>query len=165
VSAPWQALADALRNEIFEYGRLLQLFEEQQRLLFARDPLGVWRTSDGITAQVALLEQCRQRRGQASAEFAAAQGRPTDATVQSLLELVTEEARPLLRALVADVNHSVARVRRIARHNRLFLVRTIECHQEWLRRLHPGALTHTYAPSGRLALSPARRQTALVAEG
>jgi len=165
MSAPWQALADALRSEVSEYGRLLQLFEEQQRLLFARDPLGVWRTSDGIAAQVTVLEECRRRRSQASADFASAQGQPADATVRALLTVVADDARPLLRALVADVNQAVGRVRRIARHNRLFLIRTIECHQEWLRRLHPGALTHTYAPNGRLALTPVRRQTALVAEG
>ena len=46
----WETLADALRNELQEYGELLNLFDKQQAAILKRDPDTVLVLNDSITA-------------------------------------------------------------------------------------------------------------------
>ncbi|MBL9216769.1 MAG: flagellar protein FlgN [Opitutaceae bacterium] len=165
MSLVWQNLADALRAEIAEYGALLHLFSEQQRLLFARDADGVLRLSTEIEGQVAALHDCRHRREQAGVAYARAHGHPAGATLRSLLPSIDAEARPLLEALITEVNRLVHRTRRITRHNQALLARAVETHQELLRILRPGAFSPTYAPNGRVAAAGPRPASSLQAAG
>jgi flagellar biosynthesis/type III secretory pathway chaperone len=165
MSAFWKGMADSLRAELGEYGSLFRLFEEQQALLFKRDAAGVLRVTNAIDEQVEVLLRCRQCREKATGEFARAHGMPESSTLRSLVPLVLDEARPLLQALVGELNQIVARTRRITRHNRLFLIRTIDTHQELLRRLRPGSFTKIYSPDGRVTVAPLQRAAAFAAEG
>ena len=165
MSAFWKGMADGLRSELTEYGHLLRLFEEQQALLFKRDAAGVVRVTNAIDEQVVVVKNCRFERDRASGEFARAHGMPEMSPVRALLPLVLDEARPLLQALVSDLSKIIGRTRRIARHNRLFLIRTIETHQELLRRFRPGSFTKVYSPDGRVTLAPLHRAAAFAAEG
>jgi flagellar biosynthesis/type III secretory pathway chaperone len=149
----WQDLADHLRAEAAEYGRLLGLFEEQQKLLFQRDPQSVLMLGRAIQDQTAILESLRRKRERAVSEFAAGHGRPASATLRSLLDLVPEAAQPLWEALIDEINHLIHRVRRSSRLNYRLLGSVVECHQELLRRLRPDAFTKTYAPDGRVSLA------------
>jgi flagellar biosynthesis/type III secretory pathway chaperone len=133
--------------------------------LLRREAAGVLRVTNEIDAQVKVVTQSRKEREMATGEFARARGLPETATVRSLLEHVPSEARPLLEALVAELNHLVRRVRRISRHNRLFLIRTIETHQELLRRIRPGSFSKIYSPAGCVTVAPLRRAAAFAAEG
>jgi flagellar biosynthesis/type III secretory pathway chaperone len=151
----WQNIADCLRAELSEYGSLLQLFEQQQQLLFSRNADGVLRLSGEIEAQVNRLHDCRARREQAAMEFAVSHGHPPGATLRSMLPSVPADARPLVEALINEVNHLIHRTRRITRHNHALLARAVETHQEFLRIVRPDAFTHTYAANGRM--SPALR--------
>lgn len=161
----WQPIVECLRSEVTEYGRLIQLFEEQQALLFKRDAGGVLRVTGEIDEQADVLMDSRQKREAAAGVFARGKGLSGPPTLGAILPHITEEARPLLRALVSDVNRAAGRLRRVSRHNRLFLLRTIENNQELLRRLRPGSFTKVYSPSGNVMLSPARREAAFAAEG
>jgi hypothetical protein len=158
-------MADGLRNELTEYGHLLCLFEEQQALLFKRDAAGVVRVTNSIDEQVVVVKNCRFDRDRAAGEFARAHGMPEASPVRALIPLVLDEARPLLQALISDLSQIIGRTRRIARHNRLFLIRTIETHQELLRRFRPGSFTKVYAPDGRVTLAPLHRAATFAAEG
>jgi len=152
----WETVADNLRTEIAEYGRLLCLFEEQRNLIRGADPEGVLEMSHAIQAQVELLDQCRCNRERVVAGFAAGLGKPESSTLRSLLPLIAPAARPLIEALIADVNLLVHRVRRDGRQNHRLLAFTVECHQEVLRRLRPDAFTKTYAHDGRVSVSALR---------
>ena len=152
----WEPIAESLRAEISEYGRLLKLFEEQRTLIREADPEGVLRASNAIQVQVGVLDQCRHSREQAVESFATALGRPANATLRSLLPLIAQEARPLFEALIAEVNLLIHRVRRDGRQNHRLLACTVECHQEVLRRLRPEAFTKTYAPDGRVSVASVR---------
>ena len=149
----WQNIADSLRLELAEYGALLGLFEQQQQSLFARDPEAVLRFSGEIEAQTRILHDCRLCREQATAALAKAHGQPASSTLRSLLPNVEADARPLLEALVNEVNRLLHRVRRISRHNHTLIARTLELHQDLLRQLRPDAFTKTYAPDGRVSLA------------
>ena len=153
----WQDLADCLRSEAAEYGRLLGLFEEQQKLLFQRDPQSVLMLGRAIQDQTKVLEVLRRQRERAVCAFAEGNGRPASATLRSLLDLIPAAARPLWEALIGEINHLIHRVRRSSRLNHRLLGSVVECHQELLRRLRPDAFTKTYAPDGRVSLAGLRR--------
>lgn len=162
----WQVIAESLRAEIAEFGGLLRLFEQQQQALFARDPETVLRLSAEIEAQARALNDCRQRREQLVADYAVGLDQPATATLRSLLPFVDADARPLLDALINEVNRLIHRVRRLTRQNHTLLARTIESHQETLRALRPDAFVQTYTAGGRKAIvTNARPATALQAAG
>jgi flagellar biosynthesis/type III secretory pathway chaperone len=166
MNEPWTIIAESLRSEIAGFGGLLNLFEQQQQSLFARDTDGVLRLSGEIEAHTRLMQDFRQRREQIVSEFALANGQSARATLRSLLPFITAEARPLIEALIDEVNVLIHRVRRLTRQNHTLLARTVESHQELMRTLRPDAFQHTYSAAGRKTLkSNARATGALQAAG
>jgi flagellar biosynthesis/type III secretory pathway chaperone len=166
MNEPWTIIAESLRNEIAGFGGLLNLFEQQQHALFARDTDGVLRLSGEIEAHTRLMQEHRLRREQIVSEFALANAQPARATLRSLLPFVAAEARPLIEALIAEVNVLIHRVRRLTRQNHSLLARTVESHQELMRTLRPDAFQHTYSASGLKTLKTnARAAGALQAAG
>ncbi len=161
----WQSIAECLRQELAEYGELLRLFEQQQESLFKRDPDGVLRLGGEIEDQAHILQDTRGRREQTVSSFAKSHGLPETSTLRSLLPHIEAAARPLLEALVNEINHLLHRVRRTSRHNHELLSRTLEMHSETLRQLRPDAFSHTYSPDGRVSLSAVRSAPALRAAG
>lgn len=151
----WQLIAECLRQELVEYGALLRLFEQQQEALFKRDADGVLRLGGEIEAQAHILQDSRRLREQNVSTFATGFGLPENATLRALLPHVESDARPLLEALINEINHLLHRVRRTSRHNHTLLSRTLELHQETLRQLRPDAFTSTYAPTGRVSMAHA----------
>lgn len=164
-SATWQQIADCLRTELAEYGALLALFEEQQKNLFDRNAGEVLRLAHAIEAQAHTLHTCRRQREQEVARFALTHAQPANATLRSLLPHCEPAARPLLEALIDEVNHLLHRVRRVSRHNHTLLSRTVELHQETLRLARPDAFTQTYSPNGRVTLGSVQATPALQAAG
>ncbi len=166
MNEPWTVIADSLRTEIAGFGGLLNLFEQQQQSLFIRDTDTVLRLSTEIEAHTRQMQQLRQHREQVVADFALAHDQPATATLRSLLPFIEVAARPLLEALIADVNRLIHRVRRLTRQNHQLLARTVESHQELMRTLRPDAFLQTYSAAGRKTLtSNARAATALQAAG
>ena len=165
MTTSWENIVEVLRSEIAEYGGLLGLFEQQQRCLFRRDADTVLQLSAEIELQVRTADEVRRRRERIVAAFAAAHNYPADATLRSLLPFMLIEVRPLIEALMAEVNRLIHRIRRATRHNHLLLTRVVETHQEILRHLRPDAYTKTYTPDGRVCLAGTRPTPALQAAG
>lgn len=161
----WKNIAECLRQELADYGGLLSLFEEQQRSLFERNADSVLRLGTQIEEQARSLADCRTRREQAVAAFASQNGRPTTSSLRTLLPLIEADARPLLEALVDEVNRLLYRVRRTSRHNHSLLSRAVGMQQELLQQLRPQAFTKTYSPSGRLSVAAAEAASTLRAAG
>lgn len=159
MNEPWNNIAESLRDEIAGFGGLLNLFEQQQQRLFARDTDGVLRLSSEIEEHTRLMQEQRSRREQIVADFAVAHDQPARATLRSLLPFFAAEARPLLEALIAEVNVLIHRVRRMTRQNHTLLARTIESQQELMRSLRPDAFVHTYSASGQKSLTANTRAT------
>ena len=165
MNKPWEPIAECLRNEAAEYGRLLSLFSDQQSLIFKRDPERVLKLAHAIQAQVDVLDRARAEREARVRAFATAHGQPPAATLRALLVWVAPEAKPLFEALITEVNLLIHRVRRSSRLNHRLLGSMVECHQEVLRRLRPDAFTVTYAPNGRLAVGTPRRAPTIQTAG
>ena len=149
----WNEIADLLRQELAEYGGLLHAFEQQEGAVLAADPERVLRLNADIESQVIVLKDCRTRREEAVAGFAAACGQPRSTTLRALLPRFPAEVQPLLEALIKEVNVLIHRVRRVSRHNQILLARAVETHQQALRTLRPEAFTETYSAKGRTSLS------------
>lgn len=165
MSTPWEFIAERLREELADYGGLLRLFEEQQLALFNRDADCVLRLADDIEAHARTLSESRMRREQAVASFASENGRPLNSSLRSMLPLIEADARPLLEALIAEVNHLLHRVRRTSRHNHTMLSRAVEMDQETLQQLRPNAFTKTYSYEGRVSVAAAHPAGSLRAAG
>ena len=161
----WESIADALRAELAEYGGLLHRFEAQQQSLLARDSAAVLQLSTEIEAQTRLAADRREQRERLVASFALGHGQPANATLRALLPLIEDVARPLLEALIAEVNVLLHRVRRANRHNHALLARTVEMHQEMLQQLRPTAFTKTYAPDGRVSVATGTAASSLRVAG
>jgi flagellar biosynthesis/type III secretory pathway chaperone len=165
ITTHWEFIAECLRQELADYGGLLHLFEAQQRSLFDRNPDAVLGYAAEIERQALTLAHCRTRREEAVAAFAVAHDRPSTSTLRALLPLIEAEARPLLEALINEVNALLHRVRRMSRHNHTLLSRAVEVHHETLAQLRPQAFTQTYSPAGRLSIAATRPPATLRAAG
>jgi flagellar biosynthesis/type III secretory pathway chaperone len=151
----WELIAHSLRDELQEYGGLLGLFEEQQAALFRRDAGGVLSLVHAIEEQARQASVKRVKREDLVREFALNQGRPPGSTLRSLVTLFPSEVRPMMEALIDEVNRLIHRSRKFAQQNVLLLQRAIEMHQEALRTLRPEAFTKTYSPRGQVSVAPA----------
>lgn len=149
----WQTIAECLRAELVEYGELLRLFEVQQISIFNREADDVLRYSGEIEAQAHRVGEVRAQREVTVSEFATSNGQPSTTSLRAMLPLIEPDARPLLEALINEVNTLLHRVRRTSRHNHSLLARTVEMHQETLQQLRPHAFTKTYSAGGRLAVA------------
>jgi hypothetical protein len=113
----WEPLAQYLRAELADYGGLLRLFDAQQRSRFNHDAEAVLRFASEIEVQARMLVDSRHRREQAVAAFAKRNCRPTTSSLRAMLPLIESDARPLLEALISEINLLLRRVRRASRHH------------------------------------------------
>ena len=165
MSTHWEFIAECLRAELADYGGLLHLFETQQRALFDRDAATVLRLAGEIEAHAHTLADTRRRREHAVAGFATEHSRPATTSLRAMLPLIEADARPLLEALISEVNLLLHRVRRTSRHNHSLLSRAVEVHQETIQLLRPNAFTKTYSPAGRVSVAATQAATTLCAAG
>ncbi len=149
----WEIIVEHLRAELQGYGGLLQLFAEQQDNLLRGDPDAVLSYAHEIEAQVRVAADLRDRRESCVRHFAESRGHAPDSTLRQLLPLFAEEVRPLLGALIDEINHLIRRVRQGVRRNHQILSRAVQMHQETLRVLRPAAFVKTYSPSGAVTVA------------
>jgi flagellar biosynthesis/type III secretory pathway chaperone len=151
VSTTWEYIIDALRNEMQEYGALLGLFEDQQANLLRRDATAVITITASIEEQVRTTQRCRDLREQALSQFAIEHERPATSSLRQLLPFFTPEVRPMLEAILTEINHLIHRLRRRARHNQMMLSRSVEAYEEAIRTLRPEIFAKTYSARGALS--------------
>ncbi|CAM2826466.1 flagellar protein FlgN [Rariglobus hedericola] len=148
----WEILVENLRSELQAYGGLLQLFTEQQDNLLRGDPDAVLSYAHEIEAQVRVTAELRDRREDAVQHFAESKKQPATSTLRQLLSLFPDEVRPLLSALIDEINHLIRRVRNGVKRNHQMIHRAMEIHQDTLRALRPAAFTRTYSPHGSVSI-------------
>ncbi len=144
-------LADLLRAELAAYGGLLSFFERQQAALMKRDAQAVLDTSLVIERLAVETARSREARELHVAAFARAHQRSGTEPLRHLLNLFPAEERPLLDALIDEINRLLQVVRRRARQNHAILVRAVELRRELLGTLRPGSFSRTYSSGGRPA--------------
>ncbi len=143
-------LVDLHRAELSGYGGLLALFDRQQHQLWSREVQSVADTSLAIQDLADETARHRQERETWVTCFASAHDQPSDTSLRRLTVFFPEDQRPLLTALIDEINHLLHRVRRRARQNHSILARAVELHRDVLAHLNPAARPRTYAPTGRV---------------
>lgn len=161
----WEFIAERLRDELAAYGGLLRLFEDQQVALFNRNADTVLFLAGEIEMHARSLAESRTHREVAVASFAESQGLPTTTSLRSMIPLIEVDARPLMDALIKEVNFLLHRVRRTSRHNHTLLSRAVESHQETIQQLRPHAFMKTYSPAGVISVASSSPTATLCAAG
>jgi flagellar biosynthesis/type III secretory pathway chaperone len=165
MTSNWKIIIVQLRQELVEYGALLNAFDEQQKALFSRQPDTVLSLSSTIKEQLDRVVSSRNEREQAVAEFAVAQKMPVNSSLRSLLPHIDKDAHPLFEALIGEINLLLHRVRRTHRQNHTLLNHTVSMHRETLQMLRPNAFTKTYSPTGIISVSSGRVASTLCVAG
>ncbi len=150
-----EPLVEAMRAEAQEYGELLALFDEQQTAVINRLPDEVLEIDGRITPQLAMLRDCRKRREALVGNLAKRVEPPLPETVTDVMTLFREPVRPLVQALMSEINALIGKARRRAQQNRMLLARSVEVSQELLERLNPAVVSRTYSPQGKMRIKAA----------
>jgi hypothetical protein len=132
MTAPLAQLIDALRNELQQYGEMLALLEAQREVVARREPASVLNSISAVEAQSATIEAAQRARETHRRQLAWAVSSPDNVTFQQLLPLLPEQYRPLVTALVQEINQLLERVRHIAEQNRDQLQRSVELMERFL---------------------------------
>jgi hypothetical protein len=147
-----EPLATALRMELQEYGGLLALFEEQQNAILCRDPEQVLATQDAIVAQLKMINALRKQREALVLALSPAGGIAEKVSVRALLPSFAEPVRPLLEALMQEINGLVTRTKRRAKQNQMLLARSSEVSQQISQRLNPESFARPHSARGKIKL-------------
>ena len=150
MSTPWEAVVEALRDELQEYGGLLNLFEDQQAAILQRRPEVVLEVTASIEEQLKTINELRNHREELVRKSSRTVQTTSDGLVREVISYFPEAVRSLANALVDEVNNLLIRTKRRARQNQMLLVRSIEVSQAILRMLDPGVVSTTYSRKGKL---------------
>lgn len=106
-----EQVIEALRDELQQFGELLALLESQQSSLNQGDISGVAHTAFAIDSQRNVIESARGRRETLQKQLAWTIGEPESQSLETLLPRTPENYRPLLSALVHEINQLIEAVR------------------------------------------------------
>ena len=126
MSANLDQLIDSLRNELQQYGEMLALLEAQHQLVTGREPAAVLTSITAVETQSAAVESARRDRERSQRQLAWVLGLPETESFQEILPSLPAEYRPLVGALVQEINQLLDRVREHALENHSQLQRSLE---------------------------------------
>jgi flagellar biosynthesis/type III secretory pathway chaperone len=152
----FESLVNSLRTELQEYGGLLHLFEEQQVSIVGRNPAVFLTQNDAVDAQIQKVTECREQREKVVGALAAAMGWPEDSSLSSLMTDLPAAVRPMLQALIDEINSLIAQAQRRTHQNRMLLAQAVDLAKQRLSIVDPHALPGTYSAQGALDGRPSR---------
>jgi len=145
----FQPVVAALQDELQEYGGLLQLFQQQQQYVLSHDPEGFLSLTDGVEEQIQRSTAKRLEREKIVRESAIQAGVAPDSTLIALLPYFPEACRPLLVALIEEINDLLQRTRRRLRQNHMLLGQCLDLARQMVGRSQPEVCTNTYNARGQ----------------
>lgn len=148
MTEPINALIEALRLELQEYGEMLARLDQQQGSILRRAADDILASVSAVQDQGEAIQRARQAREALQRRLADFYRQPGQATLAQLEERVPADYRPLLRALVEENNQLLTRVQQRARQNHVLLRRSLELMQNLLQTLIPTGNGATYDGCG-----------------
>lgn len=142
-------IIEALRSELHEYGGLLHLFERQQEEVLRHNPDGFLALCPDVEQQLDRIQACRSSREQLVRNTATLLNAPPDSPLTSLLPACPEELRPLLIALIQEINDLLTRTQRRSRQNHMLLGQCLELARQMVAATRPEAANRTYSSNGK----------------
>jgi flagellar biosynthesis/type III secretory pathway chaperone len=147
----WQTLVDALRAELQEYGGIRAILDEQQKAIFARDGDKFLFLSASLNEQIDAAAKLRRNREKVMSDIAAFNELPLGTSLAEMKSVFPDSARPLLKALVDEINAMLNTLSRRSRQNQMLLARTCDIMEKTLQQLKPGNFVKTYSSKGSVA--------------
>jgi len=145
----FQQVIDALRAELNEYGGLLHLFQQQQQFVLHHDPEGFLALTDGVEEQIQRSAEKRIERERLVRETALLAGVDPELPLTALLPYCPEPFRPLLSALIEEINDLLHRTQRRLRQNHMLLGQSLELARQMVGMSKPEVATNTYNARGQ----------------
>jgi len=146
----WTALANLLRQEIEAYGRLFGVLEEQRRMLLKHNLDGILDTNEEMEGQTQVLARLKQQREALLTSLWSRTGDEASPTVSGLMELSPHETKPMLEALLVEVNRLIQQSRHHLERNQMLLRRSHDFGRKFLMMVNQdGSQSLVYQRNGR----------------
>lgn len=145
----WDPLINALREEMGEYGGLLDLLGNQQKSILSRDTSGIASVNGQLKQQAQISEYKRARRQMIVDEIAVSTGSRHGTRLVDLQPLFPEKLKPMLDFLIEEINRLIESVRHKVRQNNLLLTRAAETTAALIDALSPDCSPRGYGRNGR----------------
>lgn len=130
-----EQVIEALREELQHYGEMLALLETQQGDLSGGDLISFSHTSRALDSHRGILAASRTHRENLQRQLAWTLGQPESETFGNLLRLIPENYRPLLRALIREINELIEHVRVRLQFHHTLLRRSLELTESMLHTI------------------------------
>jgi len=145
----WRPLADAFREEIQEYGGLLQLMERQQQGILNHEVDSFQALNSEIEEQLHLVNRCRQKREILFESVQHDDQNEEEGRFSAFINQLPEAPRGMFSAYREEGKNIMRRVQHTARQNKMLLSRATQLSQEVLSMLRPGSISRTYGARGQ----------------
>ena len=122
---PADRLAEALRNELLEYGHLLDLLRTQQRLVLEENLMELPENIGAVNQQMRNIVLFRKQREYWREETLCWLGADSDLPWGLMRGLLPENYQMLLQALVDEINLSLESIQALLRQNQQLNLRTL----------------------------------------
>ena len=144
-------LIEALREELTQYGELLALMQEQQELIINRQPQELLDNLTHVNTHMEKIANAREARHTGRSAVTGVIGAQNDITFRDMTDQLPEEYRPLLNALVEEINTLVDHIQKWLRQNHLLLQRSLDLMQRLVQEVFPQTKPKTYSRSGYIS--------------
>ncbi|MSR42642.1 MAG: flagellar protein FlgN [Pedosphaera sp.] len=145
-----EQLIGTLRDELTECGELLALLEEQQSFIIVRSTEGLLKNIEQVNVQFEKVSAVRQLREENQRRYAVEIGFPVASSFGDISGRVAAEYRPLLGALVEEINGVLENLHQWLRQNYRLLGRSLDLLQQLIKGLFPTTVGSTYSRRGYL---------------
>ncbi|MFA5256944.1 MAG: flagellar protein FlgN [Opitutales bacterium] len=152
----WEELADALRDELAEYGGLLALLDEQRDAIMTRRIDSLLELTQRVHEQTAHAVRFKNIRDEVCARLAQVSGCGVDATVRDLLGYMPAGARGMFEALVSDGIDVATKAKARTQRNAALITRAGDLNEKLMRAVSPGSTIKTYNARGSVYLKSGR---------
>jgi flagellar biosynthesis/type III secretory pathway chaperone len=146
----WDELAEALRDELAEYGGLLGLLEEERSAIMGRKVDALLQINLGVQEQTTSAERRKCIREEVCSRLARSVGCAPDATVTELLNHMPAEARSMFESLVEEGMEVAESAQKKVRRNAILISRAGDMNERLLSAMRPHTTTKMYTKRGNL---------------
>jgi flagellar biosynthesis/type III secretory pathway chaperone len=143
-----ESLVGSLRDELTECGELLALLQEQQSLIIARSAEGILTNIGQVNTQFGKVSAVRQLRQEKQQQYAVDLGFPAGSSLGDISGRVATEYRPLLSALIEEINGVLKDLHQWLRQNHRLLGRSLDLMQQLIQGLFAGSPGTLYSRRG-----------------
>jgi hypothetical protein len=144
----FEQMTQALREELQEYGGLVELLDSQQQAILRGEPESFVDLGAAVHDQVTLLGAHRSCREKTVQQFARSCRQPESATLAELITHMPDAVGGMIRALIEEINALITRTQRRLRQNHLLLARCVSAAQQSVVKAGGGEMVSTYGRGG-----------------